>query len=125
MEVVVAPEPMDYETRGMYRVATLREGAGLAEAVRDQWPVNPRLLMIAAEPESDTYTENLAMDLASSPVPMSSCWLTARGRTPMRSVRPSLASWTCRPCLRASRRALSLSRFPRRRATPSDSPAAG
>ena len=50
----------------MYRFATLREGAGLAEAVRDQWPVNPRLLMIAAEPESDTYTENLAMDLATA-----------------------------------------------------------
>lgn len=66
MEVVVAPEPMDYEIRGMYRFATLREGAGLAEAVRDQWPVNPRLLMIAAEPESDTYTENLAMDLATA-----------------------------------------------------------
>ena len=66
MEVVVAPEPMDYEIRGMYRFATLREGAGLAEAVRDRWPVNPRLLMIAAEPESDTYTENLAMDLATA-----------------------------------------------------------
>ena len=66
MEVIVAPEPMDYEIRGMYRFATLREGAGLAEAVRDQWPENPRLLMIAAEPESDTYTENLAMDLATA-----------------------------------------------------------
>lgn len=135
----------------MYRFATLREDSGLAEAVRGRWPENPRLLMIAAEPDNDTYTENLAMDLATalvkadlpvgelrvlqretatlrpslSPVPMSSCWLTARGRTPMRSVRPSLASWTCRPCLRASKRALSLSRFPRRRATPSDSPAAG
>ena len=38
----------------------------IAEAVRDQWPGNPRLLMIAAEPESDTYTENLAMDLATA-----------------------------------------------------------
>ncbi len=66
MEVIVAPEPMDYEIRGMYRFATLREGAGLAEAVRDQWPENPRLLMIAAEPENDTYTENLAMDLATA-----------------------------------------------------------
>lgn len=66
MEVIVAPEPMDYEIRGMYRFATLREGSGLAEAVRDQWPENPRLLMIAAEPESDTYTENLAMDLATA-----------------------------------------------------------
>ena len=66
MEVVVAPDPMDYEIRGMYRFATLRKGAGLAEAVRDQWPENPRLLMIAAEPESDTYTENLAMDLATA-----------------------------------------------------------
>ena len=28
MEVIVAPEPMDYEIRGMYRFATLREGAG-------------------------------------------------------------------------------------------------
>lgn len=106
MEVIVAPEPMDYEIRGMYRFATLREGAGLAEAVRDQWPENPRLLMIAAEPESDTYTENLAMDLAtalvkadlpvgelrvhpaarrptsrasSSPVPMSSCLADGEG----------------------------------------------
>ena len=68
MEVIVASEPMDYEIRGMYRFATLREGSGLAEAVRDQWPENPRLLMIAAEPENDTYTENLAMDLASSAV---------------------------------------------------------
>ena len=66
MEVIVAPEPMDYEIRGVYRFATLREGSGLAEAVRDQWPENPRLLMIAAEPESDTYTENLAMDLATA-----------------------------------------------------------
>ena len=66
MEVIVAPEPMDYEIRGMYRFATLREGSGLAEAVRDQWPENPRLLMIAAEPENDTYTENLAMDLATA-----------------------------------------------------------
>ena len=66
MEVIVASEPMDYEIRGMYRFATLREGSGLAEAVRDQWPENPRLLMIAAEPENDTYTENLAMDLATA-----------------------------------------------------------
>ena len=34
MEVIVAPEPMDYEIRGMYRFATLREDSGLAEAVR-------------------------------------------------------------------------------------------
>lgn len=66
MEVIVASEPMDYEIRGMYRFATLREGSGLAEAVRDQWPENPRMLMIAAEPENDTYTENLAMDLATA-----------------------------------------------------------
>ena len=26
MEVIVASEPMDYEIRGMYRFATLREG---------------------------------------------------------------------------------------------------
>ena len=25
MEVIVAPDPMDYEIRGMYRFATLRE----------------------------------------------------------------------------------------------------
>ena len=64
MEVIVAPEPMDYEIRGMYRFASLREDSGLAEAVRGRWPENSRLLMIAAEPENDTYTENLAMDLA-------------------------------------------------------------
>ena len=58
MEVIVAPEPMDYEIRGMYRFATLREDSGLAEAVRGRWPENPRLLMIAAE--------NLAMDLATA-----------------------------------------------------------
>ena len=34
MEVIVAREPMDYEIRGMYRFATLREESGLAEAVR-------------------------------------------------------------------------------------------
>lgn len=66
MEVIVASEPMDYEIRGMYRFATLREGSGLAEAVRDRWPENPRMLMIAAEPENGTYTENLAMDLATA-----------------------------------------------------------
>ena len=66
MEVIVAPEPMDYEIRGMYRFATLREDSGLAEAVRGRWPENPRLLMIAAEPDNDTYTENLAMDLATA-----------------------------------------------------------
>ena len=66
MEVIVASEPMDYEIRWMYRFATLREWSGLAEAVRDQWPENPRMLMIAAEPENDTYTENLAMDLATA-----------------------------------------------------------
>lgn len=66
MEVIVAPEPMDYEIRGMYRFATLREDSGLAEAVRGRWPENSRLLMIAAEPENDTYTENLAMDLATA-----------------------------------------------------------
>lgn len=29
MEVIVASEPMDYEIRGMYRFATLREGSEL------------------------------------------------------------------------------------------------
>ena len=143
MEVIVASEPMDYEIRGMYRFATLREGSGLAEAVRDQWPENPRMLMIAAEPENDTYTENLAMDLATAFVkadlPVGELRVLQRETADVAAqlvagadvivladgVRPSLASWTCRPCLRASRRALSLSRFPRRRATPSDSPAAG
>ena len=71
MEVIVAPEPMDYEIRGMYRFATLREDSGLAEAVRGRWPENPRLLMIAAEPDNDTYTENLAMDLATALVTVS------------------------------------------------------
>lgn len=41
MEVIVAPEPMDYEIRGMYRFATLREDSGLAEAVRGRWPREP------------------------------------------------------------------------------------
>lgn len=66
MDIIVAQDPMDYEMRGNYRFATLREGSGLAEAVRGRWPENPRLLMIAAEPDNGTYTDNLAMDLATA-----------------------------------------------------------
>lgn len=77
--------------------------------------------MIAAEPDNDTYTENLAMDLATalvkadlpvgelrvlqretadvaaslSPVPMSSCSPTGKGTMPMRSARRSSPSWAC------------------------------
>lgn len=66
MNIVIAPDSMDYEIRGMYRFATLKPESALADAVRDRWPENPRLLMVAAEPDNDTYTENLAMDLATS-----------------------------------------------------------
>lgn len=66
MDIVIAPDPMDYEIRGMYRFATLKPESALADAVRDRWPENPRLLMVAAEPDNDRYTENLAMDLATS-----------------------------------------------------------
>lgn len=66
MEIIVAPDPMDYEIRGMYRFATLKADSNLPAAVGERWPENPRLLMIAAEPDNDTYTENLAMDLATA-----------------------------------------------------------
>lgn len=66
MEIIVASDPMDYEIRGMYRFATLKADSKLPGAVAGRWPENPRLLMIAAEPDNDTYTENLAMDLATA-----------------------------------------------------------
>lgn len=66
MEIIVASDPMDYEIRGMYRFATLKADSNLPAAVGERWPENPRLLMIAAEPDNDTYTENLAMDLATA-----------------------------------------------------------
>lgn len=66
MKKVVAQDPLDYEIRGMYRFATLKEDATLVDEVRDEWPENPRLLMVAADPDDDTLTENLALDLASA-----------------------------------------------------------
>ncbi len=131
----------------MYRFATLREDSGLAEAVRGRWPENPRLLMIAAEPDNDTYTENLAMDLATALVkadlPVGELRVLQRetadvaaqliagadvivladgeGTMPMRSARRSSPSWACRPCSSTSKKAPWSSRFARRRATPSAS----
>ena len=65
MDIILAEDPMDYEIRGMYRFAELKDN-GLADKLRPLWPDNPRLLMVAAEPENDTYTENLAMDFATA-----------------------------------------------------------
>lgn len=65
MHTFLAVEPCDYEIRGLYRFATLKD-TGLAEALADVWPDQPRLLMVAADPADDTATENLALDLASA-----------------------------------------------------------
>ncbi len=62
MHTFLAVEPCDYEIRGLYRFATLKD-TGLAEAL---WPDQPRLLMVAADPADATTTENLALDLASA-----------------------------------------------------------
>ena len=65
MHAFLAVEPCDYEIRGLYRFATLKD-TGLAEALADVWPDQPRLLMVAADPADATTTENLALDLASA-----------------------------------------------------------
>lgn len=65
MHTFLAVEPCDYEIRGLYRFATLKD-TGLAEALADVWPDQPRLLMVAADPADVTTTENLALDLASA-----------------------------------------------------------
>ncbi|MVX59967.1 hypothetical protein GKZ27_00540 [Enterorhabdus mucosicola] len=65
MHTFLAVEPCDYEIRGLYRFATLKD-TGLAEALADVWPDQPRLLMVAADPADATTTENLALDLASA-----------------------------------------------------------
>lgn len=66
MHTFLAVDPCDYEIRSLYRFATLKPGTGLAEALAPVWPENPRLLMVAADPEDATTTENLALDLASA-----------------------------------------------------------
>lgn len=65
MHTFLAVEPCDYEIRNLYRFATLKD-TGLTAALRPVWPENPRLLMVAADPEDDTITENLALDLATA-----------------------------------------------------------
>lgn len=66
MHPILALDPLAYEIRGMYRFADLKPEGTLADELRPIWPENPRLLMVAADPEADTYTENLALDLASA-----------------------------------------------------------
>ena len=64
--VVLAVDPLDYEIRGLYRFASLKPSCTLAQEVGEAWPENPRLLMIASDPADATFTENLALDLASA-----------------------------------------------------------
>lgn len=66
MQTFLAVDPCDYEIRSLYRFATLRPETGFIEALRPVWPANPRLLMVAADPDDATTTENLALDLASA-----------------------------------------------------------
>ena len=66
MQTFLAVDPCDYEIRSLYRFATLKPETGLLEALKPAWPANPRLLMIAADPDDATTTENLALDLASA-----------------------------------------------------------
>lgn len=66
MQTFLAVDPCDYEIRSLYRFATLKPETGLLEALKPVWPANPRLLMIAADPDDATTTENLALDLASA-----------------------------------------------------------
>ena len=65
MHTFLTVDPCEYEIRNLYRFATLKD-TGLADALRPVWPENPRLLMVAADPEDDTTTENLALDLATA-----------------------------------------------------------
>ncbi|WP_302962730.1 hypothetical protein [uncultured Adlercreutzia sp.] len=66
MQTFLAVDPCDYEIRSLYRFATLKPETGLLEALKPVWPANPRLLMIAADSDDATTTENLALDLASA-----------------------------------------------------------
>lgn len=66
MKTFLAPDALDYEQRGFYRLATLKEGCPLADELRPLWPANAKLLFVAADPADDTTTENDAMDLASA-----------------------------------------------------------
>lgn len=66
MQTFLALDPCDYEIRSLYRFATLKPETGLLEALKPVWPANPRLLMVAADPDDATTTENLALDLASA-----------------------------------------------------------
>ena len=96
MHTFLAVEPCDYEIRGLYRFATLKD-TGLAEALADVWPDQPRLLMVAADPADATTTENLALDLASAltKAGREACW----SRTPP-SMPPRFSPaprWWCSP----------------------------
>lgn len=44
MHTFLAVEPCDYEIRGLYRFATLKD-TGLAEALADVWPDQPLSLI--------------------------------------------------------------------------------
>ncbi len=65
-KTIVAVDPCDYEIRGLYRFASLKPTCTLPEDVAGVWPENPRLLMIAADPDDDTFIENLGMDFCSA-----------------------------------------------------------
>ena len=65
-KIIVAVDPCDYEIRGLYRFASLKPTCTLSTEVEGVWPENPRLLMIAADPDDDTFIENLGMDFCSA-----------------------------------------------------------
>lgn len=65
-KTIVAVDPCDYEIRGLYRFASLKPTCTLVDDVAGVWPENPRLLMIAADPDDDTFIENLGMDFCSA-----------------------------------------------------------
>lgn len=65
-KTIVAVDPCDYEIRGLYRFASLKPTCTLPADVAGVWPGNPRLLMIAADPDDDTFIENLGMDFCSA-----------------------------------------------------------
>lgn len=65
-KTIVAVDPCDYEIRGLYRFASLKPTCTLPADVAGVWPESPRLLMIAADPDDDTFIENLGMDFCSA-----------------------------------------------------------
>ena len=65
-KVVLAVDPMDYEIRGLYRFASLKPECTIAADVEGVWPENPRMLMVASDPDDTAFVENLGMDFASS-----------------------------------------------------------